>query len=125
MAEVREESVDGTGATAQPSVVDEAEIEARKKALDDLIEMMRPSVQLDGGDLHLVAADYESGVVEVTLDGACGSCAVASVTLEGGVDRLLKEHLPWVTEVIGGVDESVDPLESAAQGRGAYVPRYY
>ena len=106
-------------------VVDEAEIEARKTALEDLIEMMRPSVRLDGGDLKLIAADYVNGVVEVMLDGACGSCAIAELTLEGGVDRLLKEHLPWVTDVKSGVDETVDPLESAAQGRGAYVPRYY
>jgi Fe-S cluster biogenesis protein NfuA len=106
-------------------VVDDAEIEIRKQALFDLIEMMRPSVRLDGGDLKLVNADYVTGVVEVMLDGACGSCAIAELTLEGGVDRLLKEHLPWVTDVISGVDETVDPLESAAQGRGAYVPRYY
>ncbi|HEY5274757.1 MAG TPA: NifU family protein [Acidimicrobiales bacterium] len=106
-------------------VVDEAEIEARKTALFDLIEMMRPSVRLDGGDLKLIAADYVTGVVEVMLDGACGSCAIAELTLEGGVDRLLKEHLSWVTDVKSGVDETVDPLESAAQGRGAYVPRYY
>jgi Fe-S cluster biogenesis protein NfuA len=125
MAEELQEAAEGVQTAAEVTVVDEAEIAARKKALDDLIEMMRPSVQLDGGDLHLVAADYVSGVVEITLDGACGSCAIASMTLEGGVDRLLKEHLSWVTEVIGGVDESVDPLESAAQGRGAYVPRYY
>jgi Fe-S cluster biogenesis protein NfuA len=125
MAEELQVTVEGAEETAEAPVVDEAEVEARKKALDDLIEMMRPSVQLDGGDLHLVAADYVSGVVEITLDGACGSCAIASVTLEGGVDRLFKEHLSWVTEVIGGVDESVDPFESAAQGRGAYVPKYY
>lgn len=106
-------------------VVDEAEIEARKTALFDLIEMMRPSVRLDGGDLKLIGADYVTGVVEVMLDGACGSCAIAELTLEGGVDRLLKEHLSWVTDVKSGVDETVDPLESAAQGRGAYVPRYY
>lgn len=106
-------------------VVDELELEERRKSLEDLIEMMRPSVQMDGGDLRLVQADYATGVVEVTLEGACGSCAIAGLTLEGGVDRLLKEHLPWVTDVIGGVDDSVDPLESAAMGRGAYVPRYY
>jgi hypothetical protein len=46
------------------------------------------------------------------------------VTLQGGVERLLKERLAWVTEVTGGVDESVDPFESAALGRGGYVPRW-
>jgi hypothetical protein len=46
------------------------------------------------------------------------------VTLQGGVERLLKERLAWVTEVRGDVDESVNPFESAAMGRGGYVPRW-
>jgi Fe-S cluster biogenesis protein NfuA len=125
MTEDLQTSTDAVEEIQEVPVVDAAEIEARKHALEDLIEMMRPSVRLDGGDLKLIDADYVTGVVEVMLDGACGSCAIAELTLEGGVDRLLKEHLSWVTEVKGGVDETVDPLESAAQGRGAYVPRYY
>jgi Fe-S cluster biogenesis protein NfuA len=125
MTEDLQTSTDAVEEVREAPIVDEAEIEARKEALAELIEMMRPSVRLDGGDLHLVSADYVTGVVEIILDGACGSCAIAELTLEGGVDRLLKEHLSWVTEVKGGVDETVDPLESAAQGRGAYVPRYY
>jgi Fe-S cluster biogenesis protein NfuA len=125
MTEDLQTSTEAVEEVQDAPIVDEAEIEARKEALAELIEMMRPSVRLDGGDLHLVSADYVTGVVEIILDGACGSCAIAELTLEGGVDRLLKEHLSWVTEVKGGVDETVDPLESAAQGRGAYVPRYY
>ena len=84
---------------------------------------MRPAVQVDGGDLELLAVDYETGVVEVQLQGACGSCAISSVTLQGGVERLFTERLPWVTEVRGSVDDSIDPFESAAMGRGGYVPR--
>ena len=125
MTEDLQASTDAVEEIPEVPVVDAAEIEARKQALEDLIEMMRPSVRLDGGDLKLVGADYVTGVVEVVLDGACGSCAIAELTLEGGVDRILKEHLSWVTDVKSGVDETVDPLESAAQGRGAYVPRYY
>jgi Fe-S cluster biogenesis protein NfuA len=125
MTEDLQTSTDAVEEIQDAPVVDEAEIEARKLALEELIEMMRPSVRLDGGDLKLIGADYVAGVVEVMLDGACGSCAIAELTLEGGIDRLLKEHLSWVTEVKSGVDETVDPLESAAAGRGAYVPRYY
>ncbi len=106
----------------QPS---EEEIESRRQALVDIIEMLRPAVQMDGGDLELVEADYVNGIVEVELQGACGSCAVSSSTLTGGVERILKERLSWVTEVVGGVDEEIDQLESAALGRGAYVPKYY
>jgi Fe-S cluster biogenesis protein NfuA len=83
---------------------------------------MRPAVQADGGDLALLFADVVTGVVEVQLQGACSSCAVSASTLQGGVDRILHDRLPWVTEVRGGVDESVDPFESQAQGRGGYVP---
>ena len=74
-----------------------------------------------------VATSRSSGSTttsEVQLQGACGSCAISAVTLQGGVERLLKERLPWVTEVTGGVDESMDPFESASMGRGGYVPRW-
>ena len=91
--------------------------------LNRVIDLMRPAIQADGGDLVLVRADVTSGVVEVQLQGACSSCAVSSSTLQGGVDRILRGRLDWITEVIGGVDESLDPLESAAMGHGAYVPR--
>jgi Fe-S cluster biogenesis protein NfuA len=96
----------------------------RLRALTQLIDMMRPAVQADGGDLVLVSADVETGVVEVMLQGSCSSCAISATTLQAGVDRLLKDRLEWVTEVRGGVDESMDLAESAAMGRGAYVPRY-
>ncbi|MHB1599261.1 MAG: NifU family protein [Acidimicrobiales bacterium] len=115
-----------TDASDSPApALGEDEIEQRRSALESLVEMMRPAVQMDGGDLAVVSVDYENGIVEVQLQGACGSCAISSSTLKGGVERLLKERLDWVREVRGDVDDSVDPFESAAMGRGAYVPRYY
>jgi len=96
----------------------------RERDLRALLDLMRPAVQADGGDLELVAFDVETGVVEVQLQGACSSCAISSTTLQGGVDRILRGRLDWVTEVRGGVDESVDPFESAAMGQGAYVPKF-
>jgi len=106
------------------SQLDDAEREQRLSDLTDLIEMIRPAVQADGGDLVLVGADVESGVVEVMLQGSCSSCAISTTTLKAGIDRILKDRLSWVTEVEGGVDESMDPELSAAMGRGAYVPKY-
>ena len=98
---------------------------ARREAdLRGLIDLMRPAVQADGGDLELVSFDVASGFVEVELQGACSSCAISSATLQGGVDRILRTRLDWVTEVVGGVDQSADPFESVAMGRGAYVPKY-
>jgi Fe-S cluster biogenesis protein NfuA len=93
----------------------------RMAALTKIMDLMRPSVQADGGDLVLVRADVETGVVEVQLQGACSSCAVSSSTLKGGVERILKGRLDWVTEVLGGVDES--DLAHAPQGTGGWVPR--
>ena len=108
------------GAVAQLSDTERSD---REEQLRNLVDLMRPAVQADGGDLELVAFDVEAGTVEVQLQGACSSCAISSATLQGGVERILRDRLPWVTEVTGGVDESFDLTESAAMGRGAYVPR--
>jgi len=96
----------------------------RLKALNALLDIMRPSVQADGGDLVLIRADVETGVVEVQLQGACSSCAISSDTLQGGVTRILKDRLAWVSDVVGGVDDSIDPADSMSLGAGGYVPRY-
>jgi Fe-S cluster biogenesis protein NfuA len=95
----------------------------RREELDALVGLMRPAVQTDGGDLEVVDADVESGVIEVMLQGSCSSCAISATTLQAGVERILRDRLPWVTEVRGGVDESIDLEESQALGRGAYVPK--
>lgn len=95
----------------------------RQAELDELIEMIRPAVQADGGDLVVVSADVETGVVELELQGSCSSCAISSATLQGGVTRIMHDRLPWVTEVIGGVDDTIGSEESVALGRGGYVPR--
>ena len=97
---------------------------SRLSALNALIDLMRPSVQADGGDLILGRGDDESGVVAVELGGACSSCAISTDTLQGGVTRILTDRLPWVTEVIGGLDDSIDPEDSSLLGTGGYVPRY-
>jgi Fe-S cluster biogenesis protein NfuA len=109
---------------SQPSgpLSDEARAD-RMQALLSVIELMRPVVQQDGGDLALVSADPETGVVEVRLQGSCSSCAVSSTTLQAGVSRILRDRLPWVTEVVGGVEE-MDFEESRAMGAGGYVPKY-
>ena len=88
------------------------------------MDLMRPSVQADGGDLVLLRCDVETGVIEVQLQGACSSCAISTDTIQGGVTRILMDRLSWVSEVIGGVDETMDPEDSSLLGTGAYVPRY-
>ena len=97
---------------------------SRLKELNALLDLMRPAVQADGGDLVLIRADVETGIVEVQLQGACSSCAISSDTLQGGVTRILTDRLKWVTEVVGGVDDSIDPEDSMSLGVGGYIPRY-
>ena len=110
----------------EPTVaaLSEEEKAARLSSLTELVEMVRPIIQQDGGDLVLLGADVETGVVELQLQGACRSCAISSTTLQAGVERILKDRLEWVSEVVGGVEEDVDWEESAAMGRGGYVPRW-
>jgi Fe-S cluster biogenesis protein NfuA len=101
------------------------EVKAERLAqLNELLDMVRPIIQQDGGDLVLLGADVDTGVVELQLQGACSSCAISSSTLQAGVERLLRDRLEWVSEVVGGVDEDIDWEESASLGRGAYVPRW-
>src|SRR5579863_1167944 len=95
---------------------------SRLANLNELIELIRPAVQSDGGDLVLVSADVESGVIEVQLQGSCSSCAISSTTLQAGVERILKERLDWITEVLGSVDEDIDWETSSSMGRGGYTP---
>ena len=56
-------------------------------------------------------------MVEVQLQGACSSCAVSTTTLQAGVNRILKERLEWVTEVLGDVDEDMDFETSSSMGK--------
>jgi Fe-S cluster biogenesis protein NfuA len=106
----------------ETSPLSDAERADRLAKLQGIMDLMRPAVQADGGDLVLVRADVETGVVEVELQGACSSCAISEATLSGGVERILRERLPWVTEVVGGLDDSLDYEESASLGAGGYVP---
>ena len=65
----------------------------------EIIESIRPMLQNDGGDIELVGTD-EDNTVRVRLQGACKGCPGAAMTLKMGVERLLKEKLPEVKEVV-------------------------
>lgn len=68
--------------------------------VEQVIEIIRPAVQADGGDLFLRDVDVEKGVVSVELVGACVSCPASTVTLKAGIERILKDRVPGVTEVV-------------------------
>jgi Fe-S cluster biogenesis protein NfuA len=64
------------------------------------IEAIRPAIQADNGDIFLREVDEETGVVTVELIGACVSCPASTVTLKAGIERILKDRVPGVTEVV-------------------------
>ena len=64
-----------------------------------VLELIRPSLQADGGDVKLIGVDDE-GVVTVELQGACKGCPMSQLTLANGVERIMKERVPGVTSVI-------------------------
>jgi len=64
----------------------------------EILEQIRPALQADGGDVELV--DVKDGVVKVRLSGACGGCPMSSMTIKMGIERILKQKLPEVTEVV-------------------------
>ena len=72
--------------------------------VDQIVEIMRESLQADGGDISLVDIS-EDGVVTVELHGACASCALSSYDLSMGVERVLKERVPGVTKVVALEDD--------------------
>jgi Fe-S cluster biogenesis protein NfuA len=70
-----------------------------KEQVQEVLQMIRPALQADGGDVELVDVT-EDGVVSVKLTGACGSCPMSTMTLKMGIERTLKEKVPGVQEVV-------------------------
>jgi Fe-S cluster biogenesis protein NfuA len=71
-----------------------------KDEVEKALDQIRPALQADGGDVELVDVNEETGAVKVRLTGACGSCPMSQLTLRMGVERVLKENVPAVKEVI-------------------------
>ncbi len=65
-----------------------------------VIEVIRPAIQADEGDIFLRGVDPETGVVSVELVGACVTCPVSTGTLKDGIERILQQRVDGVTEVI-------------------------
>lgn len=69
-----------------------------QEKVEAVLDQIRPALLADGGDVQLV--DVKEGVVTVRLIGACGGCAMATMTLRHGIERMLKEQVPEVKEVV-------------------------
>ncbi len=69
-----------------------------KERVEEVIQTIRPMLQADGGDIELI--DVVGGKVKVKLQGACAGCPGAQMTLKMGVEKILKEKIPGVEEVV-------------------------
>jgi Fe-S cluster biogenesis protein NfuA len=82
-------TVTGTGSPEAASI---------EERVAQALELIRPAIQMDGGDITLTSV--QGGTVTVQLTGTCETCPISPVTLRQGVERLLRERIPEVTEVV-------------------------
>ena len=69
-----------------------------KERVEEALDKIRPALMQDGGNVELV--DVDDGTVKVRLTGACGSCPMSTMTLRMGIERLLKQEIPEIKEII-------------------------
>ena len=73
-------------------------------AVQEVLEEIRPAIQMDGGDVEFVGVD-DAGRVTVRLLGACTGCAMSQLTLKQGIENLLLTRIPGVTSVDAAIEE--------------------
>ena len=84
--------------------------------VEEVIEVLRPIIQQDEGDVVLHDVDEATGIVTVELVGACVTCPASTQTLKAGLERILMDRVPGITEVVNagdtvdGLSETVDSL---------------
>ena len=69
-----------------------------REKVEAVLAQIRPALEAHGGDVELV--NVNEGVVTLSLKGACFGCPMATITLRQGIERMLKEQIPEVKEVI-------------------------
>ncbi|MDQ3352094.1 MAG: NifU family protein [Actinomycetota bacterium] len=71
-----------------------------REQVERTIEVIRPALQADGGDIVLRDVDETTGIVTVELVGACGTCPVSTQTLKAGIERIMRDRVDGITEVV-------------------------
>ena len=66
--------------------------------VEAVLNKIRPSLMRDGGNVELI--DVNDGTVKVKLTGACAGCPMSTITLKMGIEKVLKQELPEVKEVV-------------------------
>jgi Fe-S cluster biogenesis protein NfuA len=70
-----------------------------KEKVQKAIDLIRPSLQADGGDVELIDVSID-GIVKVKLTGACHGCPMSQMTLKMGIEKIIKTQVPDIKEVI-------------------------
>ena len=70
-----------------------------KERVQSVLNLIRPAVQADGGDIELVDVTSD-GVVQIRFHGACHGCPSSTMTLQMGIERNLREKIPEITQVV-------------------------
>ncbi len=70
-----------------------------KEQVQKAIDLIRPGLQADGGDIELIDVSAD-GIVKVKLTGACQGCPMSQMTLKMGIEKIIKNQLPDIKEVI-------------------------
>ena len=70
-----------------------------KEKVEEVLKEIRPALQADGGDVELVDVDEKNGIVKLRLTGACAGCPFSTMTLQMGIERILKQKIPEIKKV--------------------------
>jgi Fe-S cluster biogenesis protein NfuA len=97
--EVMESSIKSPKLTTT-NLAPEINTEKDQQIVNLIDEYVQPAVEQDGGAIHFQSYNEESGSVTVILKGSCSGCPSSTATLKGGVENLLKSHLPEIKEVV-------------------------
>ena len=71
-----------------------------RQQVEETIVVIRPALQADGGDIVLHDVNEETGVISVELVGACTTCPASDQTLKAGIERIMRDRVDGVTEVV-------------------------
>ncbi len=71
-----------------------------REKVEKVIAAIRPAIQADEGDIELIDVDERTGLVTVELKGACVTCPASTQTLKAGIERIMKDRVEGVTEVV-------------------------
>ena len=81
----------------------EKDVKINRELLEATLDVIRQSLQADGGDVVLVDVEDETGTVTLEMQGACAGCPLSTYDMSEGIERILCEHVPGVKRVAPAV----------------------